>query len=186
VASVIGITFTEEDLRGLLGAQGGERAIERLVDAALIAPAGDGTWRFAHPLIHDTAYAGLLASRRRLLHTRLADLIAGKPPIVVPLGLIATHRAAAGDAARALPLLREAAATAMAVGAAAEASGFWRAAAALSAGDDPPGAATDMAQAAAALVAAQAVREITPEAATAEPVPPEPAPPERSPSGRSG
>ena len=38
-------------------------------------PVDDGTWRFSHPLVHDAAYAGLLASRRRRLHARLADRI---------------------------------------------------------------------------------------------------------------
>ena len=47
---------------------------EILADSALVLPADDGgQWRFAHALIHDAAYAGLLASRRRALHARLAD-----------------------------------------------------------------------------------------------------------------
>ena len=36
------------------------RALERLVDAALVLPVDDGTWRFSHPLVHEAAYAGLL------------------------------------------------------------------------------------------------------------------------------
>ena len=40
---------------------------------AIVQPVDGGDWRFAHPLIHDAAYAGLLASHRRVLHARLAD-----------------------------------------------------------------------------------------------------------------
>ena len=108
--------------------------VERLVDAGLIDRAEDGGWRFSHPLIHDVAYAGLLTTRRRELHARLADqLEAAHGQSAV--SLIAIHRAASGDKARAVPLLDEAASAALAVGAASEAAAFWRTAAGLS--DDP-------------------------------------------------
>jgi hypothetical protein len=45
---------------------------------------------------------------------------------------LAVHRAAAGDRVRAIPLLADAAATALAMGAPAEAAAFWRSAADLS------------------------------------------------------
>jgi hypothetical protein len=47
------------------------------------------------------------------------------------VSLIAVHRAASGDAARAIPLLEAAAAAALGVGAPAEAAAFWRTAAGL-------------------------------------------------------
>ena len=159
VASVIGITFLEEDLVALLDRPTAPSTLQLLVDDGLVQPAGDRQWRFAHPLIHDTAYAGLLASRRRALHARSAELLAHKPPVLVPLGQIATHWAAAGDAARALPLLREAAATAMAIGAVAEAAAFWRQAATLAAFEDPDAAAADQAQADMALATARSMVE---------------------------
>ena len=74
VASVVGIGFRRAELEDLLGVPIAPGTLERLVDAALIVPsAGSGTWRFSHPLVHETAYAGMLASRRRRLHARLAD-----------------------------------------------------------------------------------------------------------------
>jgi len=96
---------------------------------------GVGQWRFAHPLIHDAAYAGLLASRRRQVHARVADRLeasATRPGI----GAVARHRAAARDRERGVPLLVEAAGQALDVGAAEEAAQFWMAAADLL-GSDP-------------------------------------------------
>jgi predicted ATPase len=90
----------------------------------MIVPADtSGGWRFCHPLIHDAAYASLLASDRRALHARVADRIeAGSP--AGPLGVIARHRAAAGDGPRAVPLLVRAADSAFALGARAEAASY--------------------------------------------------------------
>ena len=74
VASVIGIGFGLAELEDLLGEPIPPGTLDRLVDAALIVPsARNGTWRFSHPLVHEAAYAGMLASRRRRLHARLAD-----------------------------------------------------------------------------------------------------------------
>jgi predicted ATPase len=128
VASVMGMGFRGPELEDLLGRPIAPGTIERLVDAALIVPADAETWRFSHPLVRDAAYAGLLASRRRRLHARLADrLEAGPGP--VSAAKVAIHRAAAGDAARAIPLLVDAAGSALALGAASEAAGFGRTAA---------------------------------------------------------
>jgi hypothetical protein len=71
----------------------------------------------------------MLASRRRRLHARLADLLEAKPPTSIET--LAVHRAAAGDAAAAIPLLDAAATAALAVGAPNEAAAFWRNAAEL-------------------------------------------------------
>jgi predicted ATPase len=130
VASVIGIGFGQAELEDLLGEPIPPGTLDRLVDAALIVPsARSGTWRFSHPLVHETAYAGMLASRRRRLHARLADRIEAMPPVSIET--LAVHRAAAGDAAAAIPLLDGAAAAALAVGAPNEAAAFWRHAAEL-------------------------------------------------------
>lgn len=126
VASVIGIRFDAGGVSGLLGGPPPAPVVmERLADAALIVPGEDDDWRFAHALIHDAAYEGLLASRRRTLHGRMADQLE-RGRSAVTLGAVARHRAAAGDVERALPLLREAAAVASALGATAEASAFER------------------------------------------------------------
>ena len=130
VASVIGIGFADADIEDLLERPIPPGTLDRLVDAALVLPVDAGTWRFSHPLVQDATYAGLLASRRRRLHARLADRIeAGPRPVSVPA--LAAHRAASGDAERAIPLLVEAASAAQAMGAASEAAGFWRTAAEL-------------------------------------------------------
>ena len=71
--------------------------------------------------------SSLLASDRRTLHGRVADRIEGARPGAV--GVIARHRAAAGDAERAIPLLIRAAELARGLGAAAEAAAWYTAAA---------------------------------------------------------
>ena len=125
VASVVGVLFEEPVVAEVLGEQVDPEIYARLTDASLIAPIdAAATWRFSHPLIHDAAYWGLLGSARRRLHARVADLletIEGGTAI----GVVARHRAAAGDHVRAIPLLVHAAEKASAVGAAAEAASFW-------------------------------------------------------------
>jgi class 3 adenylate cyclase len=155
VASIVGITFGESLIEDLLGETLPPRTLDHLAEAALIRRGDDGEWRFAHALIRDAAYAGLLASRRRALHARLADHLETRPRAAAP-GQIANHRVAAGDSPRALPLLREAAESALALGAAAEAASFWQQAADLSATDDPAASAGDRERAASALAAASA------------------------------
>ena len=155
VASIIGITFGANLVEELLGQSLPPRTLDQLAEAALVRRGDDGEWRFAHALIRDAAYAGLLASRRRALHAAIADHLETRPRPAA-LGQIANHRVAAGDSPRALPLLREAAESAMALGAAAEAASFWQQAADLSALEDPAAAAGDRERAASALAAASA------------------------------
>jgi adenylate cyclase len=129
VASVIGVTFREPIVADVFGERVEREVYERLGEASLIvAVDGAGGWRFSHPLIHDAAYSGLLGSSRRRLHARVADLLdarSGRGAI----GAVARHRAAAGDGARAVPMLAVAAEEALAVGAQAEAASFWTTAA---------------------------------------------------------
>jgi adenylate cyclase len=166
VAAIVGVWFRPTMVASLLAQEGtsiGEATWSRLADSAMVVPAdADGdAWRFSHALIHDAAYAGMLASRRRILHARVADQLETRPGPSAP-GHIAMHRAAAGDIERALPLLREAAASAMALGAAEEAARLWRKAAELAAtveGNVGDEGAADEAMAEAALAAATSLRE---------------------------
>jgi hypothetical protein len=158
VASVIGIGFGEALLEELLGRVPSPPCLARLAEASLVMPVGDGDWRFAHALIRDVAYAGVLTSRRRVFHARLAAYFEAHPG-TAGLGEIAMQWAAAGDAARGIPSLRDAAVSAMALGAVAEAAAFWRQAADLAEATDPAAAEHDRASADAALEAAMAIRE---------------------------
>jgi class 3 adenylate cyclase len=133
VSSVIGYTFHEATVGDLMEEPVAPGVYERLAEAAMIVPAdsGDG-WRFCHPLIHDVAYAGILATRRRFLHGRVADWLDEHQPDGL-VTRVARHRAAAGDGPRAIPLLVKAAESAIAMGAPTEASGYLERAAELSA-----------------------------------------------------
>ena len=139
VASVIGMSFRENVVEEVLEERIAPDQYERLAEAAMIVPGdGSGGWRFCHALIHDAAYASLLATDRRALHTRVADRIEASPR-AGPIGVIARHRAAAGDSARAVPLLERAAASALGLGARAEAAAYLETAAGL----ERPGPARD-------------------------------------------
>jgi adenylate cyclase len=157
VAAVIGIRFREEHLASLLDESLRPGVLGRLAQEAIIQPLDEGEWRFAHPLIHDAAYAGLLASHRRVLHARMADALERRdgPPVIEQL---AAHRAAAGDVDRAVPLLRRAAQGATTMGAPMEAAALWRRAADMIEPSDPAAAAGDRRRAAQALAAADALR----------------------------
>jgi predicted ATPase len=138
VASVIGMTFSPGLVAQLLGVPAADERLATLVEAGIVDPAEPGAdWRFRHPLIRDVGYAGMLSSRRRELHARLADSLEARP-VPPPIGQLAHHRAASGDRERAVPLLAQAAEAALLVGATSEAADHWRMAAALL-GDDPAG-----------------------------------------------
>lgn len=147
VASVVGMTFREATIEDVIHAPVDPSVYERLAEAAMIVPADStGAWRFCHPLIHDAAYSSLLATDRRALHERIADGIEAERRSSA-LGIIARHRAAAGDAERAIPLLVRAAEQALAVGAAAEAASYFETAAELAEGagaDDLRGRAAEV------------------------------------------
>ena len=125
VASVIGITFSTALVEQLLDGYSAGATLQGLAEASLVVPLDPSeTWRFSHALIHDAAYVGLLASRRRALHARLATYLeTAEPP--GPLGAIGGHWAAAARPDRAVPALVAAAEQALAVGATAEAAAFW-------------------------------------------------------------
>jgi class 3 adenylate cyclase len=157
IASVIGITFRPTTIEDLLTEPLEQATFDVLADAALIVPHENGQWRFSHALIRDAAYTGLLASRRRVLHARIADRLEATGSGIS--GQMAAHRVAAGDVARAIPLLREAAESALALGAAAEAAAFWMQSADLATREDPDGAAADRERAETALASMGGHRE---------------------------
>jgi class 3 adenylate cyclase len=159
VASVIGVTFEGETVEDVLGDPVAPATYEGLTEASLIAPLDARGWRFSHPLIHDAAYWGLLATARRRLHARVADRLEASDD-AGSIGVVARHRAAAGDVDRAVPLLVRAAEQSAAVGAAAEAASFWTEAADLHA--DGPDAETYRQRARAALEAVPAGTSIVP------------------------
>jgi class 3 adenylate cyclase len=129
VASVIGVSFEASLVDEVLGDGVGPEVYDRLDDASLIVRLdAPDSWRFSHPLIHDTAYWGLLGSARRRLHALVADRLEARSGTDW-IGVVARHRAAAEDVERAVPLLIRAAEEAAAVGASAEAASFWTTAA---------------------------------------------------------
>jgi class 3 adenylate cyclase len=139
VGAVIGMTFRETAVEDVIGEPVEAALYERLAEAAMIVPFdATGGWRFCHPLIHDAAYSSLLATDRKALHGRLADRLEARRP-EAPVATIARHRAAAGDAIRAIPLLLRAAEQAVGLGAGAEAAAYLETAAGLEA--DPAAAA---------------------------------------------
>ena len=142
VGSVIGMTFREPMVEEI--ARGARRpaVYERLAEAAMIVPTDAiGGWRFCHPLIHDAAYRSLLATDRTVLHTRVADRLEARQPDRL-VGTIARHRAAAGDAVRAIPLLLRAAEQAAGSAAPTEAAGYLETAAGLE--PDPDGSRAEL------------------------------------------
>jgi class 3 adenylate cyclase/tetratricopeptide (TPR) repeat protein len=88
-ASVLGQRFDAEALAYLLGRPG--YVPDPAAAQFLIRPHGDG-FLFAHALIHEAVYSGLLRSRRRELHRRAAEWFATRDPT-----LRATHLERAED-----------------------------------------------------------------------------------------
>jgi len=132
-ASVIGMTFPEQLVLALCGDSVDGIDLCELADAGIIAGEDEpgavpGEWRFRHQLFLDAAYRRLLTDRRQMLHGALADILDTYEPRP-DVAERARHRVAAGDTARALPLLEQAAREAAAVGAVPEAEAFARAAA---------------------------------------------------------
>ena len=149
VASVIGVTFQDWLLSDLQGGSEVGEDLRQLAEAGVLircegeagesgeVPDPSPCWRFRHQLFHDAAYGRLLSDRRRHLHTALADRLETVEP-AVDAAELARHRMAAGDTARAVPLLERAAQEAEAMGAMAEAEAFRQAATALRDGRPMP------------------------------------------------
>ena len=77
-ASVLGQRFEAVVLAHILERRG--YAPDDLVAHLLVRPQAEGSYLFAHALIRDAVYDGLLRSRRRELHRRAAAWFAGARP----------------------------------------------------------------------------------------------------------
>jgi class 3 adenylate cyclase/tetratricopeptide (TPR) repeat protein len=73
-AAVLGVRFTDTDLRALLVDQHLPSEVDALPRLSrFIEAEGRGRYRFRHALIREAAYEGLAVRRRRMLHGRAAD-----------------------------------------------------------------------------------------------------------------
>jgi DNA-binding SARP family transcriptional activator len=96
VASVLGSVVDAGSLAAVAGLEPGEvdRGLEAGLEADLLSAGADGTIRFRHDLVRETAYARLGAVRRTRLHARALAQLAGtgaRNP-----ALLASHARAAG------------------------------------------------------------------------------------------
>jgi class 3 adenylate cyclase/tetratricopeptide (TPR) repeat protein len=115
VAAVIGREFSYELLRAVsaLGEPELHSALQKLADAELIYARGiapEATYQFKHALVRDTAYEGLLKTRRKELHHRVALTITEKFAAIAEAQpeLIARHWANANETEPAIAAWRKA------------------------------------------------------------------------------
>jgi len=120
IAAVIGREFSFELLQavGSMGEMELQSTLEKLVDTELIYARGiapEATYQFKHALIQDAAYEGLLKTRRRELHLRVAHTITQRLPSVAEEQpeLVARHWTEAGEKERGLAAWKKAAETAL-------------------------------------------------------------------------
>lgn len=129
-ASVIGLVFTEELLRGVLSGRSFERELSDLRRLGVIGrPTGDqAAWEFRHPLIQEAAYASILHRDRRRLHELAADSIEAAYPqrLTEFAAALAHHYVQAERWDRAQPYLFEAGDRASRVAADAESVDLYR------------------------------------------------------------
>ncbi len=132
LASVIGRSFHERVLVGVVGdAASVSEDLRALVDAEFVVP-WDQTrsveWAFAHPLLHEVTYDGLLETRRETFHHSVADAIDANLADDVPgrAGMLAWHYGKGGDTARAEEFLFRAGEDAARVAASSEALRFFQ------------------------------------------------------------
>ena len=125
LAAVIGRAFTYGVLAG--ASDLGEDVLVNCLDECwrrrIIREQGDDTYDFTHDKLRETAYAGLSRTRRRWLHSRVAQalemLYAGD--VDMPIGQIAAHYEQADRPKPAIGYYRQAAAAAQRIYANAEA-----------------------------------------------------------------
>ena len=101
-ASVVGSTVPLEMLADLAEDGGVDEAFE----AGLLVETDPAVAAFRHDLVREAVYADTPWPRRRALHRRLADLLQSR---AAEPRLVADHLLAAGERARALPVLIDAA-----------------------------------------------------------------------------
>jgi predicted ATPase len=133
VGAAIGREFPYELLTAVAGRPEGElrEALDRLVDAGLVSRAGEpprARFLFKHSLVQDAAYGTLLRARRRELHARIAQVLAGlfAGTAEARPELLAHHCARGGLVEEAVGHWGEAARRAIARSAVAEAAGHLR------------------------------------------------------------
>ena len=111
VASVIGLRFSFDTLRTASGVDEAtlEGHLREFTEAQLVVEADDSDeeYSFRHALTREVVYDDLLVRERKRFHRAVADAIATLPG--VEPALVAHHLLAAGDDARAVPKLLEAA-----------------------------------------------------------------------------
>ena len=116
IAAVIGREFSYELLGAVAPASDEElqSALEKLVDAELIYARGiapEANYQFKHALMRDAAYEGLLKTRRKELHHRVAQTITEKFAAMAEdhPEIIARHWTEASDAEPAIAAWKKAA-----------------------------------------------------------------------------
>ncbi|WP_246108716.1 ATP-binding protein [Streptomyces sedi] len=143
-AAVLGREFHRQVLAAALGTPPAraERLLGQAVAARLVVPRADGGFAFGHDLVRETLYAALDEPGARRRHAAVVRALDRRPALAdrVPPADLARHAHLAGDEvapARALALLRAAAADASRRLAFDEAEGHLRRAHELAAGVDP-------------------------------------------------
>jgi adenylate cyclase len=108
-AAVLGAAFDEALLRDVATEPSAvEGALDRLIEADLIQPAGHGReggrYRFTHALVHEVVYQNLLLSRRTELHERAGRALerstSGHPERLSDLEALGHHWSLSPDKAR--------------------------------------------------------------------------------------
>lgn len=103
-ASAIGRDFSQAMLDAALGRPAGLDQIAQ--NPGLIEPLEAGHWRFAHALIRDAVYGGLLSATRKDVHSAIAGASTFGPD---QAGILAQHHLLSNDPAKAAPHLVRAA-----------------------------------------------------------------------------
>jgi TOMM system kinase/cyclase fusion protein len=108
LAAALGVEFEREWLGSLRDPQVVEQDLATLVAADLVRrrlQGGRVIYRFRHALVCEVAYGTMVSSTRRAAHGRIADLLEESFPETARQrpDLLAHHRSAAGQLARAIP-----------------------------------------------------------------------------------
>ncbi|MEM9707658.1 MAG: AAA family ATPase [Pseudomonadota bacterium] len=106
MAATIGRDFSEDLLEAALGRSPG--LTEMAAQPGLLEPAGPGECRFAHALIRDAVYEGLLSTHRKSAHLAVAEAM-GKTDGAENFAALASHYLASPHPERATKPLLEAA-----------------------------------------------------------------------------
>jgi class 3 adenylate cyclase/predicted ATPase len=110
VGAVMGREFSYELLRTVhpIAVEDLQSALRRLMDAELVYVRGlppDSTYQFKHALIRDAAYEALVKSRRKELHSRIAEVLVREfsDRVTSAPELLAHHYTEAGLVEQAIP-----------------------------------------------------------------------------------